>query len=246
MSAAPLDDHVRHLVALAWGRRLGLPDQVLADLTQDGGRLDVPADEPRVTLLRLGTATVLRAPEPVLRAAADQDPEVLALETVLLRLSAPWGPRSRGEQVLLHLEEPPPIDPAAHVAVSHDPAHVAEVLRGTPADDVAAAGMDALHAALALVPDDGHGHPTGPPVAAAGHTVEAGLLADLRAIVRPEVRGRGLGAYTAAVAADLAWTEGLVPQVRAPAADPAAQRTALAAGFVPTGTLLELELTRPD
>lgn len=246
-AAEPLPEHVRELVALAWGRALGVPDDVAALARATGRRVALPrpaGPETEVLLLEAAGLEVLAGPEPLLAAAADRATEELALESTLLRLASGWGPRSRGEHTLLHLDEPPEVAPSGRVAVSDDPADAAALARECPADDARAAGLDELHALRTLVPDDGAGRATGTPLAAAGHVTRSGLLADVRVLVRPELRGRGLGAYAAAVAAGAAWDEGLVPQARVPAAQDGALRLALGVGFVPTGRLTRVELTR--
>lgn len=241
-------EHVLQLAALAWARLLNVPDAALTAAVVDGGRLltsppPAAGDHTEVVVLRLGVATVVAAPASVLEAAAGLDAEVLALESTLLRLTRDRAPRSSGEQVLLLLADVPEIVASDAVAVSEDPADVAAVQASCPADDVLAADLPATGGALALVPDDGAGHAVGAPLAAAGHAVHGGVLADVRVLVRTELRGRGLGAYAAAVAAERAYVEGLVPQARIPQADDAAQRLALSVGFRPVGSVTRVQLT---
>lgn len=243
---AALSPHLRQLIALAWARTMGVPDDVLLAALSAGTRLEVPAPAEHgaaVVWLRAAGLEALVAPEPVLAAARGLSPEELALESVLLRLCAPWSPRSAGEQTLLHLEEPPEIAPSDTVAVSDDPDHALALAAQCPADDVAAAALPTLAATHTLVRDRRSAGLPDRPLATAGHAVAGGLLADVRVLVRPDVRGHGLGAYAAAVAAQEAWDAGLVPQASVPVAQDGALRLALAVGFVPTGSVTRVELT---
>jgi len=235
------DDHLLRLVRWACERELALPAGSLEGPAD--GRL-VEAEAPPaegVVLLRLGGVVVLRAPGDVLAAARGVPEEVLALESTLLRLAAAHAPRSRGETELLYAVEAPELSPSETVAVSEEPEHAARLLALCPADDVHAAGLGP--APLSLVPDDGHGHALGDPLAGAGHRQWQGLVATLGALTVPEHRARGLGTYAAAVAMERAFLDGLVPEARVRTQDRPGQAIAAALGFAPAGTLTTLELT---
>lgn len=241
MSELPrLDDHVLGLVRWAWCRELGLPEGSLDD-PSDRSRLEVAGPADAVVVLQLAGATALRAPADVLGAARDLPDEVLALESTLLRLTARHAPRSLGEADLLYAAEAPEISPSSSVAVSDAPEHAARLTALCPADDVHAADLGP--APLTLVPDDGHGEALGDPLAGAGHTVWQGLLARMGILTVPEHRVRGLGTYAAAVAAERAFLDGLVPEARVRTQDRAGQAIAMALGFARAGSLTRIELT---
>lgn len=239
---APLDPHLLGLVRWAWSRDLGLPDGALEQAAGTGRRLEVPASPADgVIHLQVGGATVLRAPQDVLEAACPLADEVLALESTLLRLAAAHAPRSLGELDLLYAAEAPEVAASSAVAVSEDPAHTRRLAARCPADDVHAAGLGPEP--FALVPDDGDGNPVGEPVAAAGHITWHGLIARLGVLTAPEHRARGLGTYAAAVAAERAFLDGLVPEARIRAQDAPGQRIAAALGLVRAGSITALALT---
>ncbi|MEU3846227.1 GNAT family N-acetyltransferase [Micrococcus terreus] len=181
----PLDSHTRQIVALAWSRILGLPDDSLTGLIGAAGsssgssrpaRLEVPTDgegppsgrpaegearragredEQVATFVRLYGASVLYGPRWLLDAARDVDDEVLALESTFIRLGASHRGRSLGEAALYYADGVPQMDRSETLAVSYETDHAAQLESLCPADDVAEAGLSGLDSTFTLVPDDG-------------------------------------------------------------------------------------------
>ncbi len=253
----PLEPHTRQIVALAWSRILGLPDEALASSPR-GTRLEVPTDgeappsgpdapgrraegqdEQVATFLRLYGTSVLYGPRWLLEAAREVDDEVLALESTFIRLGAAHRGRSLGEAALYYADGVPEMVRSESVAVSYETEHAVQLERLCPADDVAEAGLSGLDATFTLVPDDGSGHAqhgSPDPVAGAGYEEWQGLIGQLGVLVRPDVRRLGLGAYAAGVAIEEAFTEGLVPQWRARMGHRASQHLADTLGFELAGS----------
>ncbi len=180
----PLDSHTRQIVALAWSRILGLPDDSLTGLIGAAGpssprpaRLEVPTDgdgpssgspaggedrrasgredEQVATFVRLYGASVLYGPRWLLDAARDVDDEVLALESTFIRLGASHRGRSLGEAALYYADEVPQLERSETLAVSYEIEHAVQLESLCPADDVAEAGLSGLDSTFTLVPDDG-------------------------------------------------------------------------------------------
>lgn len=249
MSGAP---SFAGVLALGLARRLGLPDTAL--LPDDDGatkprRLEaVREDAAEAEVLALPWATVVAGPAWFAAACRNVPAEVLGVESALLRTAAGAAPgggaavRSRGEFTLYATEEPPVLEPSRSVAVSEDPAHALAVAAQAPADDLAEAAAQAWTSSASLVPDDGAGHGLEAPVAAAGHRVSGGILAELGVLTVPRLRGHGLGRYAAAVAMDRATLEGLLPVAHPRAGHTAAHHVAIAVGLEPVGSRTVLAL----
>lgn len=253
-----LDEHTRQIVALAWSRALGLPDDALTSVVQphrprasDPARLEVPTDGEgtssgrsdgdgqRALFLRLYGASVLCGPRWLLSAAREVDDEVLALESTFIRLGAAHRGRSLGEAALYYADAIPEMVGSETVAVSYDSEHTRSLERLCPADDVAEAGLSGLDATFTLVPDGGGaGSPqdSPDPVAGSGYQEWQGLIGQLGVLVRPDVRRRGLGAYAAGVTMEEAFVEGLIPQWRARPGHRASQHLADSLGFELAGS----------
>lgn len=227
-----LGDHTRSIVALAWSRMLGLGDEEL--LGGAGSRHELRTEDgSATTLLRLFDQTVLSGPAQVLREARGFDDAELADERRLLEISRrhAGGARSLGATRLLYAEEPPVLDAAQRGAVSFDPAHVRAVLAASPADDVQASGIAEAPWTAALVNEE-----TGMVLGAAGRELWAGMLAHLGVLTVPDQRRGGVGLHLAAVAAEEAFTEGLIPAWRAREESLGSLRIAAALGFSPAGS----------
>ncbi|MCH8570664.1 GNAT family N-acetyltransferase [Nesterenkonia sp. AY15] len=226
-----LADHTRSIIALAWARMIGLGDE---ELLGAGSHHEViAADGSAVAFLRLFDHTVLSGPAEVLRHARRRDDAELADERRLLELSRRHAPgaRSLGAANLLYAEEPAALGAAQRGAVSFDPEHVRAVLAASPADDVQASGIAAAPWSAALV-DEG----TGTALGAAGRELWAGMLGQLGVLTVPDQRRAGVGLQLAAVAAEEAFSEGLVPQWRARTESVGSLRIAAALGFSPAGS----------
>lgn len=211
---------------------IGLGDEEL--LGGAGPRREVSTtDGSPVTFLRLFDHTVLSGPAEVLREARRFDDVELADERRLLEVARrhAGGARSLGAARLLYAEEPPVLALAPRGAVSFDPAHVQAALAASPADDVQAAGIADAPWRAALVEED-----TATVLGAAAHELWAGMLAHLGVLTVPDQRRSGVGRALAAVAAEEAFTEGLIPQWRARTESIASLRIAAALGFSPAGS----------
>ncbi|GAA1148896.1 hypothetical protein [Nesterenkonia lutea] len=226
-----LQDHTRNIICLSWARILGLADD---ELLGTPSRHEVVQPEgSALSFLRLfGHGILSGPPEAIRRARALEDPE-LVQERCLLDLGRRHGPgaRSLGTSRLLYAEEPPSLGAPDSGAVSFEPTHVDSVLTDSPADDVTASGIAEASWSAALVDED-----TGAGLGAAGRSVWAGMLADIRVLTIPSRRGAGVGLHLAAVAAEEAFVEGLVPQWRASETSPAGLRIASRLGFTQAGT----------
>lgn len=211
---------------------LGLDDEEL--LGGAGPRREVSTEDgSAVTFVRIFEHTVLSGPAQVLRDARRFEDDELADERRLLEISRRHaeGARSLGAAQLLYAEEPPVLDAAQRGAVSFDPAHVQAVLAASPADDVQAAGIADAPWRAALVHED-----TATVLGAAGRELWAGMLAHLGILTVPDQRRSGVGRALAAVEAEEAFTEGLIPQWRARTESIGSLRIAAALGFSPSGS----------
>ncbi|EXF26147.1 hypothetical protein BG28_00875 [Nesterenkonia sp. AN1] len=225
-----LADHTRSIIALSWSRMLGLEDEAL--LGEGSHHEVVTSDGSSATFLQLFDHTVLSAPTEVLRQARRLAPGELAEERRLLEICHRHavGTRSLGAARLLYAEEPPALDAAQRGAVSFDPRHVGAALAASPADDVLASGIAEAPWTAALVDED-----TGTVLGAAGRELWAGMLGHLGVLTVPQQRRGGVGLHLAVVAAEEAFTEGLIPQWRARTESLGSLRIAAALGFSPAG-----------
>ena len=245
---------VSGVLALGLARRLALPDTALLPddvaAAADGAeprRIEaVREDAVEAEVLALPWASVVAGPAWFTAACRGVPTEVLTVESALLRTAARAGTgaavRSRGEFTLYAAEEPPALEPSRSVAVSEDPAHALAVAGQVPADDLAESGAPAWTSAAALVPDDGAGNALDAPVAAAGHRVSGGILAELGVLTVPRLRGHGLGRYAAAVAMHRAALAGLLPVAHVRAGHTAAHHVAIAVGLEAVGARTALAL----
>lgn len=227
-----LNPHTEQIIMLAWSRILGLEDDGL-QTAEPGIRVEAPDDDASAaTLVQLFGRTVLLGPPQVLAAAREVPDEELSLETTLLQVcrSVSAGARALGEAHLLFCEEPPEIEGSEHVSISFDAEHVHQLTTHSPADDVALSGLEQARWTAAVVRED-----TAQTVAAAGVEVWQHVLGHLGVLTDPQHRGLGLGRFAAAVAADEAFTDGLIPQWRAAAESPASLRMAISLGFAHAG-----------
>ncbi|GAA4834324.1 hypothetical protein GCM10023354_12370 [Garicola koreensis] len=227
-----LQTHTEQIIMLAWSRILGLDDDGL-QTAQPGIRVDAPDDAANaVTLVQLFGRTVLFGPSEVLAAAREVPDEELALETRLLQVcrSVSAGARAVGEAHLLFCEEPPQVEGSDTVSISFNAEHVHQLTTQSPADDVARSGLEQARWTAAVVRED-----TAQTVAAAGVEVWHQVLGHLGVLTDPQHRGLGLGRFAAAVAAEEAFTDGLIPQWRAAAESPGSLRMAIDLGFARSG-----------
>ena len=226
----PISEQTKRIVLLVWSRMLKLDDGAL---DEPGRRIEAVDNAIQaVTCVQLFGRNVLYGPDPVVAAARrinDRD-----LPAALLHLAREQSDRARllGSANLLYAEHPPVVAPSEEVAVSFAPEHLEAVAAASPPDDVETSGVRDAEWAATLV---AHAE-SDAPVAAATWQVWHHMLAHLGVLTRPEYRGRGMGRYIAAVAAQEAFDEGLIPQWRAAAGAPGSQKIAESLGFTMAGS----------
>ncbi|MDO5492675.1 MAG: GNAT family N-acetyltransferase [Nesterenkonia sp.] len=230
-----LTEQTRQIIGFTWARMLGLGDDAF---DSDRERLGVVDDDAAaVTVVRLFGRTAVTGPESALDALRGTSDEELVSERRLLELMLPEHPGARalGASRLLYCEEPAPPTLQEPATVSFDPADVRAVTSRCPADDVAVSGVAEAEwtATLMLDPQSSDG----PDAAAAScRQIWHHTLAHLGVLTRPDRRGRGLGGRVAAIAAEEAFVEGLVPQWRVAFENEASLRIAQHLGFSAAGT----------
>jgi GNAT superfamily N-acetyltransferase len=227
-----LDSTTAAIVELAWARRLGLADNAFT-AARDGGvdrvtRVLRSARE--VTFVHLYGVGVLTGPEWALDAASGLDNETLAQHSAMLDLTRDNGGHGLGVSALCYSDVLLDIGSSEAAAVSLDRRHCLDVEKQCPPDDVNEAGLAGFAEQFALVTD------AGTAIAGSGYSVWEGILADLGALVTPELRQQGLGTYIAAVAVEEAMASGLVPQWRARLDHTPSLTTAASLGFERAGT----------
>lgn len=230
-----LTEQTRQIIGFTWARMLGLDDDAF---DADRPRLGVTDDEATaVTVVRLFGRTAVTGPEIALDALRGVGDEELVSDRRLLELMLPEHPGARalGAARLLYCEEPGEPTLQEPATVSFDPADAQGVTSRCPADDVTVSGVADAEwtATLMLDPES----PEGPDAAAAScRRIWNHTLAHLGVLTRPDRRGRGLGGRIAAIAAEEAFVEGLVPQWRVDFENEASQRIARQLGFSEAGT----------
>lgn len=231
-----MDPHLSSITALAWCRELGVDDNALA-VPGRVMRIDDTTDVLRV--LTAGAATAVVGParavaavdalgeRPLDAAVVREATGGLAARTEVLGLCADWVDAARVRDPL----------------ISHDTAHLIELLRRCPPDDVDEADLagsgepagrpgpppDRVYVLL----DDDHR-----PLAAAAYRELGSLVADLRALTAPPQRRTGLAATVATLCAHDALDDGLIPLWRARRDNIAARRLSAVLGYHEWGTLV--------
>ncbi len=222
-----LDDGSTAICLLAWERRLGFPDGALA-AAQD--RLLKRDDGAQVLqFVRLWGRSALSGPGWVLEAARNFSDDQLADHAALLGLSRDHGGHGLGTTSLYFADDLPLLQPADQVTVSHGRAELAELESLCPPDDVNEAGLGDLEQRFTVMHDGG-------PVACGAYTEWQGILAQLRVLVAPVHRGRGLGTLAASIAAHEALATGLTLQWQTDVSNFAANALARSLGFSWAGT----------
>jgi hypothetical protein len=239
-----LETGTRAIIALAWARRLELPDSALhaAAMGHTAPRVLAPNDAAgEVVFLRLLRGSALAGPSWILEAAEEYTDDELAVESTLVRLvranGGGDGTRGTGELALYYLDEPLDVAGSDSTVVSMHAPHALELESQCPRDDVADAHLSLREHTYTLLAEEGH-----TPLAGAGYDVWNGLIADLCAITVPALRRHGLGAYISAVAVDDALTQGLIPQWRAGIGNRAAHLTAQTLGFLLAGSVTSVRI----
>ncbi|WP_129337426.1 GNAT family N-acetyltransferase [Cellulomonas endophytica] len=231
--AGALEENTVAIVRLGWARSLGLPDDALAARV-----VEVPRDDV-VSVVRLFGTVVAVGPAWFL-----DDPAGWHLDgPALLRgVAARAGTRPRllGAAALAYADAYVEHPGLSEVEVSDEPSALAEVVRRCPADDVGESGLTEMERVLVTLAD---GSDEG--LAAAGHDVRGGLVAQLGVLTPPERRGQGHGLLAAALATNDALDAGLVAQWRCRTGHDASLRLAARLGYVPAGSQTTVLLGAP-
>lgn len=232
------------IIRLSWARALGLPDDALA-APASRAVLSVPATagEPgELRILSLFDSIALAGPSWMVDAVTGQLGGPGGIADALTALGA--GARELAHHVLGYRDgysQPEPLGVANPMdpddegpLVSHDEADLAALLARCPLDDVNDAAMAGLDMAFTMLDDDHR------PLAAAAYRIEHGMLADVRALTDPELRGRGHARMLAELIVEDALDSGLIAQSRHHPASPAGAALASGLGFAAAGALIVL------
>lgn len=231
-----VEPNTESILRLVWARALGLPDDALAA----AGTTLVPTadhEDAPLRVLTLFDAVAMVGPARMLERIQTDSAGVLLVAPTLAALGP--GARELSSEVLAYRDhhEEDDADPSEDHAgplVSHDAADLAALLARCPADDVNDADLRGLEMSFTMLDDDHR------PLAAAAYRVEHGLVADIRAITDPALRGRGHARLLVSLLADDAWDSGLIAQSRHHRSSVAGAALAAAAGFTAAGTLTVL------
>ncbi len=235
------------IIRLAWARALGLPDDALAaPASRAVAAAPEGADELRI--LKLFDATAMVGPAWMMERVANSstDPGIAHSLSAL-------GPGARKivHEILGYRDDyaqegyvqqgyaqqgpgQTANSDGKGPLVTHDQADLATLMARCPIDDVHDAAMRGLDVAFTMLDDDHR------PIAAAAYRVEHGLLADVRALTDPDLRGRGHGAQIAELVIEDALDSGLIAQSRHHPASLTGARLTSALGFTAAGSLIVL------
>ncbi|QYF89453.1 GNAT family N-acetyltransferase [Arthrobacter sp. PAMC25284] len=219
------------IIRLAWSRQLGFDDAAFGSAA--GDRL-TRADDAResVDFVRLFGTSVLVGPQGVLDAAAGIPDEDMAQHVTLLTLTRRTGGHGLGAAALFFADDLPLAQPAEELTVSHGHPEALELESRCPPDDVNEVRLSTLpHVFTIMRDDDG----LSVPVACGAYSEQQGILADIRVLVDPEWRRRGLGSLVASIAAQEALASGLTLQWRADVSNKGALALSRSLGFTAGG-----------
>lgn len=223
-----LDENTQAIVAMAWARAFGLPDDTFAAV--DGvERRTVAHDGGEITVLQLLGRTVLMAPQWALDEADDYTDDVLVSVAGLLDLAKDHQPRATSVQALLYADDYLKSPGLERADVTGDPQAVRDLLPRCAPDDVHGAGLVEHDHRFVLLDDDEQ------PTAAAAYSTVHGILADLAFVGAIEARGTGALEVATAIAMHDALDAGLIPQLRIGVDDSSSAAQTL--GFERLGTL---------
>lgn len=219
------------IVQLAWARFLGFGDD---DFAASAGERLTRADPARtsVDFIRLFGTSVLVGPQWALDAAAGFSDAELAQHVTLLTITREHGGHGLGAAALFFADELPLLQPAEELTVSHGAPEAVALESLCPPDDVNEVRLsDVLHRYTIMRDDDG----ASVPVACGAYAEIEGILADVRVLVDPQWRRRGLGSLAASIAAHEALASGLTLQWRADVSNKGSLAIARSIGFVAGG-----------
>ncbi|MFD4467591.1 GNAT family N-acetyltransferase [Rhodococcus sp. NPDC058505] len=226
-----MDSHQLDIVALAWSRELGLPDDALRVA---GSRTIRPATD-TVRFLRFAGASALVGPPWFLDRAAALDDDALASRSTLGDLTRDHGGRCTGPRLLAYASEVGDINVASPL-ISHVLPHVLALQALCPPDDVAEADLTARRNWFTLLDEDAR------PLSCAGYSEWQGIIARLGVLTVPEARRRGNGTTVGRLCTNDAMDEGMIPEWRSHPEDLASRGLAARLGYEELGSVTEVAL----
>ncbi|MFD1811614.1 GNAT family N-acetyltransferase [Rhodococcus gannanensis] len=227
-----MDSHQLDIVALAWSRELGLPDDALR---RDGAR-SVGRAERRVVHIRLGTSTALVGPDWLVDRADDLDDEALSSRAVLMELTKDHAGRCSAPRLLSYAAEPRDDIDVDNPLISHVQPHVQALEAACPPDDVAEASLIGRRNWFTLLDEDEN------PLASAGYDEWQGIVARIGVLTVPAARRRGHGTVVGRLCTNDAIDEGMIPQWSSHPGNTASRRLAARLGFEELGSITEVTL----
>lgn len=200
-----VDQNTAAIVAMAWARTCGLPDDAFA---AGSGRLHARADGDAITIVQLLGRTLVHGPEWVLELAESYSDESLIEVHGLLTLARDHQPRATKVSSLMYADDYIADGSLEQARVTDDEQAVRDLLVRCAPDD---ADLDSLlgyeHRFVVLAEDDD-------PQAAAAYSARQEILADLVVVDAIDARGNGSLQVAAALAMHDALDAGLIPQLR--------------------------------
>lgn len=221
-----VDQNTAAIVAMAWARTCGLPDDAFA---AGSGRLYASTDGDAITVVRLLGRTLVHAPQWALEIAESYSDESLSETHGLLALAREHQPHATRVSSLMYADDYIADGSLEQARVTDDEQAVRDLLRRCAPDD---ADLDGLltheHRFVVLDEDDD-------PQAAAAYSARQDILADLTMVDAIDARGNGSLQVAAALAMHDALDAGLIPQLRVGVDD--SHDLADSLGFTRLGTL---------
>lgn len=202
-----LDENTEAIVAMAWARAFGIPDDAFT-ATDHPQRRAITNEGHEIAVVQLLGRSVIAGPAWALEVATDYLDEVLVSVPGLLDLAKDHRPSATIVEELLYADDyvrAPGLDDAE---VTTDPQAITELISRCAPDDVHGAAITEHEQRFVLL--DGDGQPT----AAAAYSVVRGILADLAFVGAIDARGTGAAEVAAAIAMHDALDAGLIPQLR--------------------------------
>lgn len=222
-----LDSGTADIVMLAWARMLGFEDSAF---TSPSGRLTrIDNDADTLTFVRLFGRSALVGPEWAVEAAAAHTDAELAEYQTLLQLTKGHGGHGLGKSQLYFADDLPMVQPDEEITVSTAVQDASRLESLCPPDDIHEVALSAMDKSFVLVNGT-------EPIAGSGYKEWQQILGHIGVLTAPRYRQRGIGTLIGAIAGHEALTAGLIPQWRCHETNVASRATALALGFIESGT----------